>query len=74
METFDLLWAMGQQILDFQTPSDELSNPDPGPSQRTQGWHTSAKGDTIKHSYFHMFSHKEGGTDHIETHAVASLD
>ena len=33
-------------ILDFQTPPappDEFSNPDPGPSQRTQGWNTSAR-------------------------------
>ena len=36
-----------QRILDFQTPPapppDEFSNPDPGPSQRTQGWNTSAR-------------------------------
>ena len=32
-------------ILDFQTPPapDKFSNPDPGPSQRTQGWNTSAR-------------------------------
>ena len=35
------------KISDFQTPpvlvADELSNLDPGPSQRTQGWNTSAR-------------------------------
>ena len=32
-------------VLDFQMPPapDEFSNPDPGPSQRTQGWNTSAR-------------------------------
>ena len=31
-------------ILDFQpAPPDEFSNPEPGPSQRTQGWNTSAR-------------------------------
>ena len=31
-------WAqLGPTHLDFQTPPDEFSNPDPGPSQRTQG-------------------------------------
>ena len=53
MEAFELLSAMpfenhvfdinptGDKILDFQTPPapvpEELSNPDPGSSQRTQG-------------------------------------
>ena len=38
-------WAqLGPTHLDFQAPApDEFSNPDPGPSQRTQGWNTSAR-------------------------------
>ena len=40
-------WAQLEPThLDFQTPPalpDEFSNPDPGPSQRTQGWNTSAR-------------------------------
>ena len=57
-ETFVLLWAklfeisvfrpqsQGGKIPDFQSPlapPDKLSNPDPGPSQRTQGLNTSAR-------------------------------
>ena len=61
-ETFALSWtrpfenhvfrpqSQGAKILEFQTPpappADKLSNPDPGPSQRTQRWNTSA-GETL---------------------------
>ena len=44
-------------ILDFQTPPapppDEFSNPDPGPSQRTQGWNTSARKPSLLTSVHH---------------------
>ena len=37
--------SQGDNILDFQAPAppDEISIPDPCPSQRTQGWNTSAR-------------------------------
>ena len=46
-------------ILDFQTP-DEFSNPDPGPSQRTQGWNTSARKPSLLTSSNTLFSSQEG--------------
>ena len=53
-------------ILDFQTPPapaspDEFSNPDPGPSQRTQGWNTSARKPSllIKELFCSVYGQKE---------------